>query len=196
LEGLKAIADGHFLVFTQPGPETTQLDCRHFKAYRVLSTPYSHSTIDRKVLPYSSQNLVVIKIACSMLARKDMKKLAWTRIKDAEALLDADRLDGATYVCGYAVELCLKERICRTLKWQGYPHGRGEFQDYSSFRTHKLEVLLRLTGREAYVKKSFMAEWSAVMDWSPETRYEPNRAVNKTDVRYMIASAKILLGKL
>ena len=131
-----------------------------------------------------------------MLARKDMKKLARTRIKDAEALLDANRLDGATYVCGYAVELCLKERICRTLKWEGYPHKKVEFNDLNSFRTHKLDILLRLTGRETFVKKSYMAEWSAVMDWSPESRYEPNLALEKGDVRYMIASAKLLLGKL
>lgn len=131
-----------------------------------------------------------------MLARKDMKKIARNRIKDAEALLGASRKDGAIYVCGYAVELCLKERICRTLKWSGYPHTRAEFQDYSSFRTHRLDVLLTLTGREAFVKKNFMAEWSAVLDWSPETRYEPNRAVEKAEVQDMIDSAKILLVKL
>lgn len=131
-----------------------------------------------------------------MLTRKDMKSIARNRIKDAEALLDANRKDGAMYVCGYAVELCLKERICRTLKWAGYPHEPHEFQDYRSFRTHKLDVLLTLTGREAFVKKSYMAEWSAVLNWSPETRYEPNRTVKKAEVQDMIESAKVLLVKL
>ena len=125
-----------------------------------------------------------------------MKKIARHRIKDAEALLSANRKDGAMYICGYAVELCLKERICRTLKWAGYPHERKEFENYRSFRTHRLDVLLTLTGREEFVKKSFMAEWSAVLNWSPETRYEPSRTVMKSEVQDMIDSAKVLMAKL
>jgi hypothetical protein len=35
---------------------------------------------------------------------------------DAEVLLNAKRFDGSVYLCGYAIELGLKKRICETLK--------------------------------------------------------------------------------
>jgi hypothetical protein len=35
--------------------------------------------------------------------------------------LKAERFDGAFYLSGYAVELALKARICRTLKWRATP---------------------------------------------------------------------------
>ncbi|MCB0065385.1 MAG: HEPN domain-containing protein [Caldilineaceae bacterium] len=68
------------------------------------------------------------------------------RLEDAEVLLAANRYDGAMYLCGYAVELALKARICRTLKWAGYPSTRKEFEGYQSLRTHDLKVLLHLSG--------------------------------------------------
>jgi hypothetical protein len=44
-----------------------------------------------------------------------------SRLKDAKALLAAKRYDGSVYLCGYSVEIGLKARICRTLKWDGFP---------------------------------------------------------------------------
>jgi hypothetical protein len=40
----------------------------------------------------------------------ELDKLAKARLDDARALLAANRFDGATYLCGYAVELALKAR--------------------------------------------------------------------------------------
>jgi len=34
--------------------------------------------------------------------------------------------DGATYLCGYAVEVALKFRICLTLNWPEFPSTGGE----------------------------------------------------------------------
>lgn len=62
-----------------------------------------------------------------MLDRSDLKKIAQARIEDGEVLLSSNRYDGAVYLCGYAVEIALKERICRTLGWPGYPSMRREF---------------------------------------------------------------------
>ncbi|RCR70169.1 HEPN domain-containing protein [Larkinella punicea] len=51
-----------------------------------------------------------------MLLKADLKRIAQARLHDAKVLLDAGRYDGATYLCGYAIELGLKLRICKTLK--------------------------------------------------------------------------------
>jgi len=79
----------------------------------------------------------------TMLDRSELKKIAQARIEDGEVLLSSHRYDGAVYLCGYAVEIALKERICRTLSWPGYPSTRREFANYQSFRTHNLGVLRR-----------------------------------------------------
>ncbi len=51
-----------------------------------------------------------------MLDKKEVKKIARARLKDAEVLAASRRYEGAIYLCGYAVELGLKARICKTLK--------------------------------------------------------------------------------
>jgi hypothetical protein len=94
------------------------------------------------------------------------------------------------------VELGLKARICRTLGWQGYPSTSSEFKDYQSFRTHNLEVLLRLTGREQHIKKNFLAEWSAVAQWNPEARYQSIGRNSESDARLIFAAATTLLSEL
>ncbi len=70
-----------------------------------------------------------------MISIANLEAIALARLADARVLLAAGRLDGAVYLCGYAVELGLKARICRTLQWIGFPDSRGEFQNLESFRT-------------------------------------------------------------
>lgn len=93
-----------------------------------------------------------------MIFTKDLQKISRARLKDAEVLLASKRYDGAIYLCGYAVELSLKARICKTLKWQGYPSTSSEFSGYQSFRTHDLDILLHISGREEKIKLNFFAE--------------------------------------
>jgi len=131
-----------------------------------------------------------------MLSRVELRKIGKARFKDASVLLCARRYDGAMYLCGYAIEIALKARICRTLSWAGYPATGKEFQNYKSFRTHDLDVLLRLCGIEQKIKTDFLAEWSAVAMWNPKARYKPIGNVNKQDAVLMIESARILLRKL
>ncbi len=131
-----------------------------------------------------------------MLATKEVKRIAAARLSDAEVLFKASRYDGAVYLCGYAVELALKARICKTLKWTGYPETNAEFQRLASFKVHDLDVLLRLTGRESVVKASFFVEWSAVAAWNPEARYKPIGSANASDAKLMLDSATVLLRKL
>lgn len=131
-----------------------------------------------------------------MLPALEVKRLATARLRDARALLKAGRYDGAVYMCGYTVELALKARICRTLKWAGFPEKDSEFKGLGSFKVHDLDALLRFTGREATVKTTLLAEWSAVAAWNPEARYKPVGSVAPADAELMLESAAVLLKKL
>ena len=87
-------------------------------------------------------------------------------------MLDAGHYDGVVYLCGYAVELALKARICETLNWAGFPSSNREFRDLQSFRTHDLNILLRLSGQESRLLQSMPNIWQAVKAWNPELRYQ------------------------
>ena len=131
-----------------------------------------------------------------MLAITDLEKIATARIKDAEVLLNARRYDGSIYLCGYAVEIALKAQICKTLGWSGYPSNKRDFENYQSFKTHNLDVLLRLSGIEQKIKVELFAEWSSVAAWDPEIRYKPIGSATKEETNLMIDSSKKLLGVL
>lgn len=131
-----------------------------------------------------------------MISKDELDNLAKARLKDASILFDANRYDGSVYLCGYVVELSLKLRICKILKWDGFPSTRSEFQDFRSFRTHNFDVLLALTGMEDEIKTNYLAEWSAITIWDPEVRYNPIGSVDKTDAELMIDSAEKLMDVL
>lgn len=131
-----------------------------------------------------------------MIPARELKRIAQARLKDSEVLNRARRYDGAVYLCGYAVETALKARICRTLKWPGFPSTKAEFQTLQSFKTHALDVLLSLSGVEVKIKTRFLAEWSYVTRWDPEVRYKPIGTATRNDAVNMINSAKTLLRQL
>ena len=131
-----------------------------------------------------------------MIQKNELKKIARARIKDADILLSSRRYDGAIYLCGYAIELALKARICSTLKWSGYPESNKEFKDYNSFRTHDLDVLLHLSGKGVFIKTNCFAEWSAVVGWSPSSRYQIIGTTKRSDVKSMIDATKILIKNI
>lgn len=131
-----------------------------------------------------------------MLSAADLKALARARLADAEALLDAGRFDGAAYLSGYVVELALKARICRTLKWSGFPEKRSEFEGLQSFKTHDLDVLLRLSAREQYIKVNLFREWAVVSQWNPETRYRAVGTVTTLAARNMLSASQKILAKV
>ena len=127
-----------------------------------------------------------------MISRKDLRAKARSYLRDAEALLRAKRFDGAYYICGYAVELALKARICRTLKWPGFPETSGEFRDLQSFRTHNLDLLLKLSGIEDRVTTSCRREWTEVIGWDPQKRYRM-LGLSATEASKMITSVEKVL---
>ena len=61
------------------------------------------------------------------IKRQDLQALAEERIEDARALFNAGRYSGAVYICGYAIEMGLKRKICETLGWDEY-EGDGKCQ--------------------------------------------------------------------
>lgn len=131
-----------------------------------------------------------------MILPSELRAIATARLRDAEILLSAKRYDGSVYLCGYSVEIGLKARVCRTLKWHGFPSTNKEFEGYHSFRTHNLDVLLRLSGTEVKIKTKYLAEWSVVAMWEPGTRYRPIGTATSLDATDMIKSAKVLLDVL
>jgi HEPN domain-containing protein len=131
-----------------------------------------------------------------MISPAELRLIARARIKDAEALLAAGRYDGSVYLCGYSVELALKARVCRTLKWTGFPSTNKEFEGYRSFKTHSLDVLLRLSGVEPKIRGRHLPEWSEVVTWEPDVRYRPIGTATAVDATDMINCAKAILGAL
>jgi hypothetical protein len=131
-----------------------------------------------------------------MIDRGELRRVAKERLRDAGALLSANRYDGAVYIAGYVVELALKSRICRTLRWPGFPETRGEFDDYRSFKVHDLEVLLSLTGLGPRIRARFALEWSATAQWNPEVRYRAAGTTTEVDARLFVEAARTLLGAL
>lgn len=79
-----------------------------------------------------------------MPTRQDLQEIAEKRLLEANILSDNGLYDGAAYLLGYVVELGLKAIICKVLDCD-YPD-TGEIS--KSFLTHKLSILIRLTGLE------------------------------------------------
>lgn len=123
------------------------------------------------------------------MKKEEIDKIIQARIEDATILYEASRYDGSIYLCGYAIELGLKARICRTLQWDEYPTS-GK---YKTFKTHDLDVLLHLSGCEDKIKLKHLADWSIVAQWNPEARYNPVGSVQDSDAKDMLDSTKELL---
>ena len=68
-----------------------------------------------------------------MITLADLHGTAREYLRAAKLLRTRRSYDAAVYLCGYAVEIALKARICRTLKWTaGFPETPAEFQDKGS----------------------------------------------------------------
>lgn len=123
-----------------------------------------------------------------MIPKSVLKSLIKRRLDDARALLNNRRYSSAIYLSGYAVELALKLRICRIMKFtNGFPETLAEFTLYYSdtsktllrgtikelrdIRHHNLTVLLRYSGEQLSIESNFLTEWNYVKKWNPEIRY-------------------------
>lgn len=131
-----------------------------------------------------------------MISLKNLNILCRDRLKEAEALIKAKHYDGAYYLLGYAIEIGLKKRICRTLRWlDGYPSTEKEFSNFKTFKTHDLDVLLQLSGVKDRIKRDYFLEWSIVNVWDPEVRYA-SRTKSAEMAKGMLGAVKKVLEQL
>lgn len=123
----------------------------------------------------------------------DLRKTAEARLADARSLCDSGRYDGAIYLCGYAVEMALKVRLCKHLKWPEFLPAGLDDQLYRSIMTHKFDTLLSLSGREEKLKNSSLwVHWNTVATWEPDMRYKLGNAT-KAQAEDMIDAARELV---
>jgi hypothetical protein len=131
-----------------------------------------------------------------VIALADVWTLAEARLADANALRSAKRFAGAVYLYGYAVELGLKARTCRTLGWTEWPDTGAEFGGLKCLKTHDLVTLLRVSGMEIPIKSDgyLFAAWSIASEWDPETRYRvPDKDASTFDAELMAEATNALL---
>lgn len=116
-----------------------------------------------------------------MLARNSLHEMAQARIEDARVLIRARRYGGAAYLVGYAIEYRLKARVATRLLGRGrWPESKEEFDLYRNLQSHKLDQLLRLSGREKKVKLKYQGKWSLITsNWGPDVRYKRVGAITK-----------------
>ena len=106
--------------------------------------------------------------------RATFKKLAASRLADAEALFAVRQYSGAYYLAGYSVECGLKACIARATR-------RFEFPDKNRVNgsyTHKLAELLKIAGLDSTLQvamqtnPNLMNNWAVIKDWKEDSRYE------------------------
>ena len=118
-----------------------------------------------------------------MLEYKDLKKIAYVRLREAKALNKAGFYDGAVYLAGYVLEIALKAVICKHLKVQDYPDKENIFS------THNFDRLLLLSGLSEEISaknkrnKKLFFNWSIVTQWRPEGRYSPVGKYKEKDAK-------------
>lgn len=131
-----------------------------------------------------------------MISNQKLYDLAKSRYDESKILLTNHRPDGAVYLCGYALELILKQRIVKTLDWDGYPETKKEFEYYKSFKVHDLDVLLRLCGLEKKIQadNTIFALWQIAKGWNSEIRYREIGKVPESEASGIIEATRKIIN--
>jgi len=94
-----------------------------------------------------------------MISAAALHSTAREYLRAAKLLRTRRSYDVSAYLCGYAVEIALKARICRTLNWTTeFPETNSEFKLKSNLKTHDLEALLEFTGLQNKIKLGYFAD--------------------------------------
>ena len=129
-----------------------------------------------------------------MILIADLRRTAQEHLRAARILRRSHAYDSAIYLCGYAVEIALKVRICKTLRWAGFPETRSEFSTKASLKVHDLDALLDFTGLQVRFQHPPLREdWAAVRLWNPEQRYRQGGVHSAREADDMIAATKKVL---
>ncbi len=127
-----------------------------------------------------------------MLTVPELYSVARSRYDEAKILHTSQKPAGAVYLCGYAVELILKRHIVKILDWDAYPETTNQFKEYRSFKTHDLNVLIRLAGLENKIQAdtTMYARWQIVKRWNSEMRYKSITSVTDLEAQDIINATK------
>lgn len=105
--------------------------------------------------------------------RRELQALAEARLKDAQALYQAKRFDGAYYLAGNAIECAIKACIAKKTKKHDFPDKELGNKAY----THDVTLLLRLADiaeefdREIRRDADLDDHWGVLKDWNEKSRY-------------------------
>ncbi len=148
-----------------------------------------------------------------MISIKTLRELIDQKLKDAEALINKKRYSTAIYILGYAIEVALKLKICKLLKFsQGFPENKTEFGIYQNnaktqnllygaivqlkdIKHHDLNKLLFYSGVEYQIKLNYLAEWNLIVDWNPDMRYKIQKFLKK-DALEKANATKLLIQNI
>jgi len=116
----------------------------------------------------------------------ELKILSEQRLKEATILLENKQYDGCIYLAGYVIELALKARICKILDLDTFP-------DYPSFKTHKYDDLITLSGLEKAFdnerkNSAFNKNWVKFSNWNVSIRYSTMSTNNEKIAKEMISA--------
>ncbi len=128
----------------------------------------------------------------------DMRRLARERIAEAAVLIRAGHYDTAVYLCGYAVEVAMKARICRTLRWAEFPGEAKEWQPHHAFlRVHDLRRLVKWSGYEDELQR-YPNEiyWVEVNTWNPEMRYKQSGTWDRPKAMKFLRATRFVADRL
>lgn len=124
------------------------------------------------------------------ITRFDLRLIAEEKIDDARHLLAAGRFSNAYYLAGYAVEIGFKACIARQFAADAIPDRKF----VNDVHVHDLPKLVGLAslGVELQTLKAsnplFGANWTIVVEWSPEVRY---RTVDAASARSIVAAVDV-----
>ena len=114
-----------------------------------------------------------------MNCKEEIENLAWIKIGEANCLFEHEFFDGAYYMGGYAIELLLKAKVCKTLGISDFfLFQKGSRPEaFKPYKVHDYEQLLILSGlytdfqKALNEEKDFKIHWSIVSEWSEKYRY-------------------------
>lgn len=128
-----------------------------------------------------------------MTTREQLQGLSRLRLREAETLFAAELYDGCAYLCGYAVELALKARICATLNLNEYPE-KVSRRLKDAFWQHDLDDLKLLAGMEHEFtanRPTLLANWSIASKWKPERRYDPEGSYDRPAAEEILNAIRV-----
>ena len=132
-----------------------------------------------------------------MKCRADIQALAKSKIDEADCLLKNKFYDAAFHIGGYAVELMLKARVCKTLGIDDFfQFNKGKQELYKPYKVHDYEYLIILSGiymefEQAQTDVSFKAHWSVVSQWNEGYRYLTGKS--EKDAKDFLTSLGIIV---